>query len=77
MVRQHDATGTHANALGAAGHMREQHRRGGAGDAWHAVVLGQPVTLVTPLLGVLRQAQGVAIRGSSVAALSDGGEVEN
>jgi tripartite-type tricarboxylate transporter receptor subunit TctC len=55
----------------------DQHRGGGAGDAGHAVVLGQPEALVAQLLGVLRQRERVAKRLGGVAAFGDGGEVED
>ena len=55
MVGQHDAARTHANTRGAARYMTDQHRRGGAGDAGHAMVLGQPEAVVTPALGMLGQ----------------------
>ena len=77
MVGQHDAAGPDADARGAAGHMRHDNRRGRTGNAGHAVVLGQPVTLEAPAFGVLRQVQGVAQGLRGVAALHDGGEVQN
>ena len=57
MVGQHDAARANADALRAAAHMREQHRRGGAGNARHAMVLGQPITVKAAALGMLGQAQ--------------------
>ena len=51
VVGQHDAARADADPRGAAGDVADQHRGGGAGDARHVVVLGQPVALVTQRLG--------------------------
>ena len=77
MVGQHDAARAHPDMAGAASHMPDEDRGGRAGNARHAVVLGQPVALVAPLFGVLGQAQGVAKGLRGIAALQDGGEIEN
>ncbi len=50
VVGQHDAAGADADARGAAGDVADQHRGGGAGDARHVVVLGQPEPVVAPAL---------------------------
>ena len=76
VVRQHDAAGADTDARGGAGHVGNHDCGGGAGDAGHVVVLGEPVTGVARPVGQLRQfarvAQGVGRR----AAGGDGGEVE-
>lgn len=59
VVGQHDAAGAHTDGLGAAGDMADQYGGGGAGDARHVVVLGQPVALIAPALGVLGQIEHV------------------
>jgi hypothetical protein len=55
----------------------QQHGGGGAGDAGHAVVLGQPVALEAQALAVPGQLHGVAEGLGGVAALHDGTEIEN
>jgi hypothetical protein len=77
MVRQHHAAGTDADGRGARSHVRQQHGRGRARDARHAVVLGQPVARVAQLFAVLRQRERVAERLRGVAALGDRGKVED
>ncbi len=62
MVGQHDPAGTHADRRRAGRDMADQHRRGGAGDARHVVVFGQPVAPVPHALGVARQVQAVGER---------------
>ncbi len=76
MVGQHDAAGTHPNRGCATSHMPDQYRSGCAGNARHAVVFGQPITLETQAFRVTRQVQRVAERLGGVAAFGDGGEVE-
>ena len=49
-------------------------RRAGDRDE---VVFGDPVALVSPLLGVLGEVDGVAQRGGGVAAFADRREVED
>ena len=52
VVRQHDATRADPQSGGGFGQMTDQHRGGGAGNARHVVMFGQPVALVTPTLGM-------------------------
>ena len=77
VVRQHDAACTDPNGAGASRHMANQNRCGGAGNARHAVVLRQPVALITPGFGVLGQVKRVAKRLRGIAALRNRGVVEN
>ena len=76
MVGQHDAAGAHANAAGAARDMRDQDGRRGTRNARHAMVLGQPVTVVTPALRMLGQIKRMAKRLCRVAALHNRAEIE-
>ncbi|MCY1512457.1 hypothetical protein D9M68_469180 [compost metagenome] len=70
MVRQHDAAGTDADAPGLAGDVADQQRGGRTGDAFHVVVLGQPVAGEAETLDVARGLHGVVQRlggGSGIA----------
>ena len=57
--------------------MSDDDRGRGAGDAGHAVMLGQPEALVAELLGVARQIQRVAKGLGGVAAFEDWREVKD
>ena len=52
-------------------------RQCGGGDAGLALMFGQPVTIITPALGVLREIDGVTKRERSVAAFDDRTKVED
>ena len=60
--------GADANRVGGGGDLADQHRRlcAGHGDE---VVLGDPVALVSPLLGVLGEVDGVAQSRCGVGSL--------
>ena len=45
--------------------------------AGHVVMLGEPVAVIAPALGVLRQVEGVAERLGGATALDDGSEIED
>src|SRR5258706_14675692 len=77
MMRQHDAAGAHANGFGAAGDVAYDNRRGGAGDARHVVMLGEPVALVTQAFRMLREFERVAQCHGRGRALGDGRKIEN
>ncbi|MNN21223.1 hypothetical protein D3C81_1345350 [compost metagenome] len=77
VIGQHDAAGADADGRRATGDMADQHRSGGAGDAGHVVVLGQPEAAVAPALGVLGQIKHVAEGLLRAGAFTDGGQVEN
>ena len=77
MVGQHHAARTHTHALRTAGDVAHQHRRGGAGNAAHVVVFGQPVALEAQSLGVLCSAQGDGQRVGHRAAFAHGDQVEH
>ena len=55
MVRQHDAAGADSDRFGTAGNVANDDGRGGAGDAGHVVMFGQPKTIVAPYFGALRE----------------------
>ena len=76
MVRQHDPARADADRRRGGGHVPDDHRGGGARDARHVVMLGQPEPPVAPALRVPRQVRGVAQRHGGVAAFRDGGEIE-
>ncbi len=57
--------------------MADQYGGGGAGDARHVVVLGQPVALIAPALGVLGQIEHVGEGLGGVAAFADWRQIEH
>ena len=77
MIGQHDPAGADAYGGRAAGDMPDQHGSRGAGDARHAVMLGQPVAPVAPALRVPGKIQRVTERLRSVAAFVDRGQVKD
>jgi hypothetical protein len=77
VVRQHDPAGADADRPGRPGDVADQDRGRGGGDAGHVVVLGHPVAVVAPLLGVPGEVDGVGDRLARVAALGHRGEVED
>ena len=76
VIGQHDAAGADTDARGRAGHVRDHHCGGCAGDAGHVVVLGEPVAGVARPVRQLRQFARVAQGVSRRAAGGDGGEIE-
>ena len=77
MVGQHDAAGADADGRRAAGDMADDHRGGGAGDARHVVVLGEPVAGEAPALGMAGEIERVGERLGGAAASDDGRQIEN
>lgn len=71
MVGQHDPAGTDADGRRAARDMPDQDSGRGAGNAGHAMMLGQPEALVTPAFPVPGKIKRVAKRLGSVAAFGD------
>ncbi|HJN93964.1 MAG TPA: hypothetical protein QGF05_14740 [Dehalococcoidia bacterium] len=59
VVRQHDAAGADADALGASGDLGDQDLGGGAGEGSGVVVLGQPIAGVTESVGGLGKFKGL------------------
>ena len=58
-------------------YMADDDGGGGAGDAGHIVMFGQPEPLIAEPVGGLGQGQGFVQAASGVAAFDDGGKVEN
>ena len=77
MVGQHDPAGADPDGGGPACDVGDDDRGGGAGDAGHAVVLGEPEAVEAPAFGVLGEVERAANGLSGIAALRYGGEVEN
>ena len=73
----HVAAGTSSIRVGSGGDVADDHRCGGAGDARHVVVLGQPVALVAPVFGVAGEVARVGERRRHVGAFGDGRQVED
>src|SRR5690606_1359453 len=59
VIGKHDATGTHADTFGTAGHMTNENRGSHAGDTHRIVVFGKPETRVAEFLGLLREIYGL------------------
>ena len=77
VVRQHDAARADADTLGTSGQIANDHRRGGAGDADHVVMLGHPEALVAQLFGLPGQLQTVAQGLCRGRVQGDGTEIQN
>ena len=77
MIGQHDAARTDPDRLRAAGNMSNDHRGGRARDAGHVVMLGQPVAVIAPALGVLRQIEAIPERIRGGAAFDNRRQIEN
>ena len=78
VVGQHDAAGADADGRGAGGHVADDHRGRGAGDAGHVVVLGQPEAAVAPALGVAARGRGCCgTPGAASPPSTIGREVED
>ena len=77
VVGQHHAAGPDPHRRRRGGEVRDQHRRGRAGDGGHVVVLGHPEPVVTQLLGTPGQRGRVAQRVTGGGPGGHGREVEN
>ena len=77
MVGEHHASRPDADGLRTAGHVADHHGGGGAGDAGHIVMFGQPVTAVTPAFRVLGEIEGAVEGVGRRGALRDGGKIED
>ena len=77
VIGQHDAAGADADGFRAAGDVAEGDGGGGAGDAGHVVVLGEPEAAIAEALGVAGEIERAVERIGGRAALRDGGEVED
>ena len=75
-VAQLHCARTDVDAFGGGRDLADQHRGRRAGHR-DEVVLGDPVALVSPLLGMLGEVDGVAQRGCGVAAFADRRQVED
>ena len=77
MVGQHNAPCPHTDRLGLGCNMPHHHRRRRTGDAGHIVMLGQPVAMIAPAFGLLRQIGGMAQCIAGGLAFDHGGEIEH
>jgi hypothetical protein len=77
MIRQHDAARPDPDPARAGGHVPDDHRGGGAGDAGHVVVLGEPDAVIPPALRMLGEIQRVPERVAGRGARRDRREVEH
>lgn len=75
VVRQHHSAGAQVDGFGMCADVCDQHRRGGAGDGLHVVVLGIPNAPVAEALGVLSPLHGSAESIAGALALVHGCEV--
>src|SRR5262245_2171480 len=77
MVRQHDPSGTNADALGSFGNVSNDDRGRSAGDTGKVVMFRQPIAVVTPFLNVPGKIEGIAEGESGVATLNDRGKIKD
>jgi hypothetical protein len=77
MIGEHDAARAYADVFRATGYVSDNDGGGGAGDAGHVVVFGEPEAVVAPGFGVLREVDGIAEGDRGGGALGDWGEVED
>ena len=77
MVGQHDSARADTHAAGAAGDVADQHGCRGTRDAWHVVVLRQPVAGKAECLDMLRRAQGNRQCVGDGASFADRNKVEH
>jgi hypothetical protein len=77
VVGQHDAAGADPQGGGRVGDVADQHRRRGARDAGHVVVLGHPEPVVPEAFGVLGQVGRGAQRAGGGPAVGHRGQVEH
>jgi hypothetical protein len=54
--------------LGCTGYVTNDNGGSGAGDPWHIVMFGNPVSMVAPRLGIDGQLLTSCERGSGIAA---------
>ncbi len=77
MVREHNATGAHSDVRSSAGDMTDDDGRRRACDPGDVMVLREPVAMISPPLGVLREVQRVAEGQRGIAALANRRKIEN
>ena len=76
MVWQHDPTGADPDPFRSAGDMTDHHRRRGAGNSGKVMMFRQPISMITPFLGVAGQIESVAKGQRGVAPFDDGRKIE-
>jgi len=77
MIREHDAARADADGLGAAGDVPDDDGSGGAGDARHVVVFGEPEAVVAPGFRVSREIERVAQSVGGCRPLRNRRKIEN
>ena len=77
VVGEHDAAGADADGFRSAGDVADDDGGGGAGDAGHVVVLGEPEAAVVEALGVAGEVEGAVEGVGGSGTLGDGGEIED
>jgi len=77
VVRQHDAAGANADALGAAGDVADHEFRAAAGEADEVVMLGIPRAVVAEAVGRLGEEDRVFDRLGGAASGGDGTQIKN
>lgn len=77
MVGQHDPTGADTDRAGALGDMGQHDRRGGAGDARHVVVFGNPEAVIAPGFGVPRHITCIVQCAACVGFLRDPDQIQD
>jgi len=76
VVRQHDATRADTDGVGARRDVAHHHRGGGAGDARHVVMLGDPKPAIAPSFGMRGKIASIVERAAGVGILRDADQIE-
>ena len=77
MVRQHHAAGTDTDRRRPGSDVSDDDGGRGARNPRHVVVLGDPIALEAPPLGVLREVARIAQRVGCIFACRDRREIED
>ena len=77
VIGQHHAARSDADAGRRGGEVGHQHRRRGAGDRRHVVMLGDPEAVVPEVLGAPREHGRLGQRGRRARTVGHHGEIEN
>ena len=77
MVGEHEAAGADANGFGSCRDMTNHHRRRGARNSRHVVMLRYPDPTITPGFRMDRDITGVVECAARVGILRDADEIED
>ena len=77
MIRQHDAARADPNRFRSAGDVSNYDRGRRARDTRQIMMLRQPVAMISPFFGVLREIERVSKRRERIATFEDRRKIEN